>query len=170
MVARNSRRPISPPRSEPIDAALRYLAARPRSEVEVRRRLARAGYAAAAIDAVIEQLRAHGYVDDAAFASYWVEQRQTFRPRGARLLRAELWQRGVRTDLPDTDAERDAYRAAEKRAHQLAATGTDQRTFTTKLSQFLARRGFDWDVISPTVERLWGEVSTSSGSARAPTV
>jgi regulatory protein len=171
MAARNSRRPTSPLRSDPVDTALRFLATRPRSEAEVRRRLARAGFAAENIEAVLQRLRGSGLVDDEAFARYWVEQRQTFRPRGPRLLRAELRQHGISPTLPfELNAESDAYRAGAKRARTLR--GVDERVFKNRLGQHLARRGFDWDVISPTVERLWrevSEVSTSSGSARAPT-
>ena len=47
----------------------------------------------------------------------------------------------------------DAYRAAHKRARQLSAL--DERAFKTRLAQFLARRGFDWDTIAPIVDRLW---------------
>ena len=113
------------------------------------------------------QLRRLGLLDDAAFAQYWLEQRRQFRPRGTRLLRAELRQRGVASDLatqatatvePDLVAE-DAYRAARKRALQLAHL--DRQLFRTRIGQFLARRGFDWDVVTPTVDRLWAEVSTS---------
>jgi regulatory protein len=59
-----------PPQQAPsaIDVALRYLAQRPRSEQEVRRRLQRAGVADDAVDGVLVQLRQHGLVDDAAFA------------------------------------------------------------------------------------------------------
>ena len=147
----------------PIDVALRFLAQRPRSEQEVRRRLRRAGVAEAAEDAVIVQLRQHALVDDGAFAQYWVEQRQTFRPRGARLLRAELRQHGIAAAAAEAAAETtevsaadDAYRAAARRARQLAAA--DERAFKTRLAQFLARRGFDWQTISPVVDRLWREV------------
>jgi len=117
-----------------------------------------------AIDTVVAELKQHRLVDDAAFAQYWVEQRQTFRPRGARLLRAELRSHGVAT--PDAQAaaaavepsaDDDAYRAAQRRARQWGAL--DERTFKTKSSQFLARRGFSWDTISPVVDRLWREIS-----------
>jgi regulatory protein len=146
--------------------ALRFLGQRPRSEQEVRRRLVRAGQSQATIEGVLDSLRQHGLVDDTAFAGYWVEQRQTFRPRGARLLRAELRQRGVNaasavaaTDSLDASAVEDAYRAALKRARQLSAL--DERIFKGRLGQFLARRGFDWDTISSVVDRLWREVSRS---------
>jgi regulatory protein len=123
----------------------------------------------AAVDGVLERLRAHALVDDGAFAEYWVAQRQTFKPRGARLVRAELRQHGVDAASANAAAEtltdsavEDAYRAAYKRATQLAAV--DDRTFTTKLSQFLARRGFDWDTITPAVTRLQAERSAAPGS------
>jgi len=150
----------------PIDVALRFLAQRPRSEQEVRRRLRRAGVAEAAEEAVISQLRQHALVDDAAFAEYWVEQRQTFRPRGARLLRAELRQHGIdaraaeaAAETTEASASDNAYRAAQKRARQLGAA--DERAFKARLGQFLGRRGFDWDTISVAVDRLWEEIRKS---------
>jgi len=156
-----------PSQVAPIDVALRFLAQRPRSEQEVRRRLQRAGTDEAAVESVLERLRAHALVDDTAFAEYWVEQRQTFRPRGARLLRAELRQHGIDASAAEAAAETteasaadDAYRAAYKRARQL--TSADERAFKSRLAQFLARRGFAWDTISVAVNRLWDEVSMSS--------
>jgi regulatory protein len=147
----------------PIDVALRFLAQRPRSEQEVRRRLQRAGTDAAAIETVLERLRQHALVDDAAFAEYWVEQRQTFKPRGTRLLRAELRQHGIEATAAEAAAQTsaasatdDAYRAARKRARQLSSA--DERAFKSRLAQFLARRGFDWETISVAVNRLWEEI------------
>jgi regulatory protein len=142
------------------------LAQRPRTEYEVRQRLLRAGADEAAAEATVRQLRQHHLLDDAAFARYWIEQRQTFRPRGARLVRSELRQRGVDAataevalEALDDSGQADAYRAAAKRASQLRAL--DRQAFRSRLSGFLARRGFDWDIIGPVVERLWRDVSTS---------
>jgi regulatory protein len=146
----------------PIDVALRFLAQRPRTEQEVRRRLQQAGVDDAGMDTVLGRLRQSGLVDDTAFAQYWVEQRQTFRPRGARLLRAELRQHGIdaasaeaAAGTTQASAGDDAYRAAARRARQL--TSADERTFKSRLGQFLTRRGFDWDTIASVVNRLWDE-------------
>jgi regulatory protein len=117
----------------------------------------------AATEATLRQLRRHGLLDDAAFARYWLEQRQTFRPRGARVLRAELARLGVEAavareataSLDEAAATEDAYRAAARRAGQLR--GLERRAFEARLGAFLARRGFDWDTIAPVVERLWAE-------------
>jgi regulatory protein len=159
----------TPPRRRPspsaIDAALRYLAQRPRSEAEVRQRLRRAGIAPDEIEQTLAQLKRHGLIDDRAFAAYWVEQRRTFRPRGARLLQAELRAHGVGALLAAGGAvstDDDAYRAALKKARLLATL--DERTFRARLGQFLARRGFDWDTIAPTVDRLWCEQGAGSST------
>ena len=142
---------------------MRFLANRPRSELEIRRRLARAEVAEDVIEQVLTQLRGAELVDDAAFAAYWVEQRRTFRPRGPRLLQAELRQHGVSGELAATSAQQaaetadeDAYRVAVRKARQLPRH--DERVFRTRLAQLLARRGFDWDIIAPTVERVWQEI------------
>src|SRR5712691_2392169 len=156
---RPSRRAMAS-QAAPIDVALRFLAQRPRSEQEVRRRLRRAGADESAVETVLEQLRQHALVDDVAFAEYWVEQRQTFKPRGTRLLRAELRQHGIEATAAEAAAETsaasaldDAFRAAHKRARQLSSA--DERAFKSRLAQFLTRRGFDWETISAVVDRLW---------------
>jgi regulatory protein len=136
--------------------------------MEVRRRLRRAGVEEADVEGVLVRLRQHGVVDDAEFTRYWLDQRQTFKPRGARLLRAELRNLGIdsaaateATEAVSDTAGEDAYRAAAKKARLLGRL--DERTFKTRLAQFLARRGFDWETIAPVTERLWAE--TAAGAA-----
>jgi len=157
-----SPRPSENASEHALNTAVRFLAQRPRSEYEVRQRLRRGGADEAVIDGVVGKLRTHGLLDDAAFAEYWVEQRQTFRPRGVRLLRAELAHKGIERALAsdvaatvEGTADADAYRAARGRANQLRAL--DERTFKSRLGQWLGRRGYDWATIEPVVERLWSE-------------
>ena len=45
----------------------------------------------------------------------------------------------------------------ERAANPLLAAA-DEHTFKARLTQFLARRGFDWEAISQAVERLYQEV------------
>ena len=151
-------------RARAFESALVFLSYRPRSEREVRDRLARKQVPPSAIDQAIERLRRLGLVDDEAFARYWVEQRQTHRPRGARLLRQELFQKGIarETSAGAVEAgddqlapEEAAYRAAERRARSLRAA--DEREFTTRLGQFLLRRGFDYETARAACRRLWQE-------------
>ncbi|MDP8921426.1 MAG: RecX family transcriptional regulator [Chloroflexota bacterium] len=144
------------------DHALTFLGARPRSEREVRDRLGKHGYPEEITALVIEKLRGLDLIDDTAFAEYWVEQRQLHRPRGARLLRQELRQKGVPAEVVSEtleatpeDAE-DAYRSAIRKAQSLR--GLDERTFRQRLGAFLHRRGFGYEATSTTVRRLWSEL------------
>jgi regulatory protein len=149
-------------RARCYDAALRFLGPRPRSEREIRDRLAKHEFAPPMIDATVERLRRIGLVDDTAFAEYWVDQRQTHRPRGGRLLKQELRAKGVDAEvasaaLPEEDDEEGAYQAALRKAHSLRLA--DERTFRQRLGGFLQRRGFNYETTRSVVNRLWTEIN-----------
>jgi len=55
------------------------------------------------------------------------------------------------------DDEEAAYRAAAKRLHAL--TGLSREVFWRRLGGFLTRRGFSYDVVRPTLERCWNDIS-----------
>jgi regulatory protein len=136
---------------------LKYLGYRPRSTAEVRRYLRDKGFDEQVSDRVTMRLRRAGLLDDPAFAQYWVENRETFRPRGRRLLRQELRRKGIREELvaevlAEVDEESSAYRAAVGQAVKYARLDDDG--FREKMSSFLRRRGFDYEVVRETVSRL----------------
>ncbi|GAC1314646.1 MAG: hypothetical protein NVSMB2_04450 [Chloroflexota bacterium] len=104
-------------------------------------------------------------VDDSAFADYWVDQRRTFRPRGARLIQAELRQHGIAAplaqsataDLSDSAVE-DALRALGRRVErELARAPIDWSRVEARLSGLLARRGFEWSTIAAVLRRIRAE-------------
>jgi regulatory protein len=70
-------------------AALVLLSYRPRSVAEVRRRLLQKGHDPVLLEEVLEQLQGQKILNDEDFARFWVENRQSHRPRGSRALRAE---------------------------------------------------------------------------------
>jgi regulatory protein len=142
-----------------LNAALRLLSYRPRSEAEVRTRL-RPRFEEQAIDSVIVHLKARHMVDDVAFAQFWKENRESFSPRSKRMLILELRRKGIDsgviTDVVEAiDEEQSAYRAAEKKARYWAKE--DYYTFRRKLGAFLHRRGFSNEVANCIMERLWQE-------------
>jgi regulatory protein len=155
-------------RAGAMAAALRLLSYRPRSESELRQRLARRGTPPAQVDPTLQRLRELGLVDDAAFARAWVESRHRTSPRGRRLLRRELQAKGVDSDasrplLEQIDEEDAALRAAGRRALSLRALPDPQ--FRRRLSDFLRRRGFDYDTVRRTVEQLWRDVAEEQDTA-----
>ena len=143
-----------------LNAAFRYLAYRPRSEAEIRQRLLRRGFDSVTADNALARLKERGLVDDAAFARFWEDNRESFSPRSRRLTGLELRRKGLPADVIDSvvreiDETDCAYRAASVRAGRLPLS--DYQLFRRRLAAYLGRRGFDYDIIKETVDRLWEE-------------
>jgi regulatory protein len=142
------------------ELALNFLSYRPRSEREVRRRLAKKGFASPSVEAAVERLVRAKLLDDKDFARYWVENRTRFKPRGPYALRQELRQKGVADRIIDPlieelDEDENAYRAALKRLRRWKRMDTDERR--RKFTGYLQRRGFGYDSIRQAWERLVAE-------------
>ena len=143
------------------DRALRFLSYRPRSEGEMRRYLQGKKVSPAIEAEVVERLTSSGLLDNHAFASYWVENRESFKPRGRHALRYELRQKGLGEEiialaLEDIDEEDSAYRALINRARRVSPL--DRGSFRKKLGAFLRRRGFSYEAISAAIEQTWREM------------
>jgi len=156
-------------RERAMQQALLYLSYRAGSEAEIRQNLRKHEIPETVIEEILERLRRDGFANDKQFASAWVENRNTFRPRGRRALALELRQKGldettIEAALEDVDDETLAYEAGLKKAGKLKSTARssskdqDWSEFRKKMSGFLARRGFSYSVIAPTISRLWNEV------------
>ena len=165
--ARRDRREAIDDPAVVTDAAARFLAVRPRSVAETRRRLRDLGYRHDLVDRSVQQLADLGYLDDAAFARAWIESRDRARPRGAVALRRELALKGVdRSVIDEALGERGGATAAEPgtpgtTADQAPDVGaaarllerrlpalfreTDPRRRRQKAYALLARNGFDPD-------------------------
>lgn len=145
-----------------IEAALVFLAYRPRAEREVRDRLRRGSFSQEAIDHTITRLYEWRYLDDADFARRWVENRSQQRPRGQRLLQQELRHKGIDAEIArDAIAEADldevaaAEALARKRLQQ--TSGEDPQAVKRRVGAYLARRGYGFDVVRVALERAMGE-------------
>ena len=142
------------------EVALRLLSYRPRSEKEMRRRLARRGIGLRLIDDTVRRLRERGYLDDEAFARFWTETREATSPRSRRLIAQELRAQGVNAETATAATasvadEEAAYRAAGRRLNTFRSLDYD--TFRRRLGGFLVRRGFTYEVARRTVGRCWQE-------------
>ena len=144
-----------------FNQALDYLSYRPRSRSEVVTYLQKRELSEHQIETISHRLERAGLIDDEAFARFWVENRERFRPRGTRALRYELRGKGVSHEvidraLKDLDTTNSAYRAAARKARQLGHL--DRQTFNQKLVAYLARRGFEYDVARDVTARHWQEL------------
>ncbi len=153
------------------ERALRFLARRPRSTAEVRQNLRKHDTPDLVSDIVIERLLKVGYLDEEAFARFWVSDRERFKPKGRIALRYELRQKGVADSIIDkaleaVDSENSAYRAGAQRAPRLA--NLEKPAFRQKLGAYLLRRGFSHQVVWPVVAQLWEELDHETHEEEAP--
>ena len=151
-----------------MDAAAAFLAVRPRSVAETRRRLRHLGYPHTLVDGVVDRLVEIGYLDDAAFARAWVESRDRARPRGATALRRELALKGVDRSLvdevleerddaqPQSSDDQAAHRLLERRLPALMRE-PDERKRRHKAYALLARNGFDPETCRGAVNAVFTE-------------
>lgn len=146
-----------------VERALNYLSYRPRSREEVRRYLRRKETPPEVIEATLARLDRLDFVNDRSFATFWVENREQFKPLGSRALKHELRMKGVDREVVDElvsdeqDEERALLAARKKAEALLRAPSMDYATFRNRLGSFLQRRGFGYDVMARTVKTLWQE-------------
>jgi len=146
-----------------VNTAAHFLSYRPRSTAEIRRNLKEKDTPEAVIDAAIEKMAVMGYLDDAAFARYWVDNRSQFKPLSHRALRQELRQKGLADAVIDEalgdQSEPDlAYKAATTQVRKLR--NRTVKEFKTKINAFLQRRGFSYSTTQDVVGRLIESLET----------
>lgn len=147
------------------ERAMRQLARRPYSSAEVARFLRRHKHSDESIARVLEYLDQRKYVDDEAFAGYWVEQRESFRPRSRLALRQELSQKGLSSDLisqalETVDETTAARRLAEKQARRWQHLPEEE--FTQKVAGYLQRQGFPYSVVQIVVAEAWQSIQINT--------
>ena len=140
--------------------ALRFIAYRPRSEAEVRRRL-RLRFPTHLVDRVVADLVERSLIDDDEFARTWRDYRGRLSPRSAAAIRRELLAKGVSRDtaqeaVGDLDDVDGALRAGRKFARRLEHARYPD--FRRKLWAHLQRRGFGTSVARHTVSKIWEEL------------
>lgn len=146
------------------NSAVRYLGYRPRSQAEIERNLRDKGYAPEVTEHVIARLRQEQYLDDEAFAQFWLENRERFRPRGRQALRYEMKQKGldpavIESTLADLDEDESAWSAIEGKFYRWKSL--EEQEFKQKVMAFLSRRGFNYETASGAANRAWASLNES---------
>ncbi len=138
------------------DKVLKFATLRPRSEKEIQDYFKRKKYHISIYDSLLEKLRHFELLGDKKFAEWWVEQRIQFKSKSKRVIQMELRQKGVEKEIIDEvlgetkiDEEKMARELIEKKAYKWK--GLDPRSARQKMSQYLAGRGFNWEIISKIV-------------------
>lgn len=127
-----------------FNGALSFLSYRPRSEWEVRHKLKFKTKDEKLIESIVEKLKTIGQINDSDFAKWFIDQRNTFRPKGKRAISMELRRLGVKTKVHSDISDTELAKRALKKYH-----GDKDKP---KIQRFLASRGFDWETIEDVVQ------------------
>ena len=132
------------------DKLYRYIGIRPRSEKEIRDHFKD--------EKIVKKAKSLNLINDLDFAKWWVEQRQTFRPKGKILLKLELKQKGISDEIINevlsnfsSDTQQILLIAQKKLSRYKNLPILDQKQ---KLLAFLLRRGFEFDEAKSAVDSL----------------
>lgn len=152
-------------RTTVLDKALDLLAVRARSSRDLGIRLRRAGANDGDIDWALDRLTRQGFVDDASYARQVARAKVLAGGVSRRRVVTALRKRGVSAEVADEaidatlqdvslDEEGAALAAAQKRLRALRSL--DERTRRQRLYAFLARRGYDGDVVRRVLKQVLG--------------
>jgi len=144
--------------------ALEYSLMRPHSQYELSQYLYRKtrdtltktgsikkGVSKALTERVYDRIILKGYVNDEAFARYWVENRQLRKGISKRKLQAELAAKGVERSIVESllsETERSDEEEIQKIIEKKAGRYADEQ----KLTAYLARQGFGYEDIKQAIE------------------
>ncbi len=130
------------------NAALNYIAIRPRSRWEIESYLARKKASPELAEQIIKKLEKLDLINDEAFARAWIENRKLLNPRSHRKLVAELRAKRISDEVitkvleKNAEEEREILKLlVERKRHQTKYKDD------LKLAQYLSRQGFNYEDI-----------------------
>jgi regulatory protein len=138
----------------------RYLTARARSRKELRQYLAKKGVPDDLVDATLDEMAEDGYIDDVEFSASYGRYLVEYRGLARRGVLMELRRKGVSAEDADAgldalfeEEEYDEFELARRLVERKAVglEGLEPRKFRQRLTGYLQRRGFGFDVINRTL-------------------
>ena len=146
--------------SKAMDKAIRFLGYRARTEKEVYDKLKEKEFDEKVIQKTIIKLKKMGYLSDKKFIESWVKDRINTKPEGKKLLQIELRQKGIDENQAKKQVDKlinekteilmaqKAFKKASKQYNKLS-----DREKRQKITAYLARRGFDWQLIKNLLDQ-----------------
>lgn len=137
-----------------------YLIDQTYSKVQMVERLNHKGFGQKVIDTTLENLEQRGHIKDEKYAKSWVNRRQHSKPRGKKMLKYELTNKGVDKTtvnrvvegIDDAEEAGLALEVAQKQAKRYKSLPPD--VAKRRIHGFLLRRGFDYETIQRIIKRV----------------
>ncbi len=146
-----------------LASAYHYLSYRARTKKEMKdyleKKAAKYNFSSEVVEAVFLRLTEEGYINDEVFIESFIYSRGQNKPKGGYALIAELQQKGIPRNLIEEylagnpiDEHSLATCALTKIWYRISRLPKLERT--KKATDFLLRRGFQYDVIKKTIEEF----------------
>jgi regulatory protein len=142
-------------------AAFRLLSYRIRSCQELADKLKEKGFSKEVVKTVVKDLKRIDYLNDSDFSKEFVESRLIHNPKGKKLLRYELIQKGVESKIIDKVIEEKIPPEKEENIAKVLARkvwnrkkGLEENKRKMQTYNYLARRGFPISLIVETIKKL----------------
>lgn len=141
-----------------LDKLLRFATLRPRSEKEIKDYFWRKKIHESLVPDLLKKLRRLKLLDDLEFAKWWVDSRIA-QGKSRRSMIYDLRFKGVKKEVID-EVLREAPVDEGKMARELLAKkaykwkSLSSRETRLKMSQYLAGKGFGWEVIEKVVDEV----------------
>lgn len=143
--------------SKSFDKTLRFVMTRPRSMKEVNDYFRRKEIDKSLQQNIIDRLIKLELLNDKKFTKWWVEQRLEFKHKSKKDITFELRQKGIDSqtinnvlDDSEIDESKIAKEIIAKKLYKWQKF--DEKTQKQKISQYLAGKGFGWDIINSALK------------------
>jgi len=145
--------------------ALDYLSRRMHSEKDLNQKLQKKGFSTETIQRLIDDFRTAGYLNDTQFAVAYVADCIQKRPIGRRSLYQRLRLKGIDKEIIndvltatlETEKEETIALAAARKKLRVSRSQFEKLDINKRrqrLAQFLAQRGFEWEIIGHVIDEV----------------
>jgi regulatory protein len=145
-------------------SALNYISRRHHSKSEIRVKLKQKKFDPIHIEQVLSELEQHSYIDDAAFARIFTDERVKTKNWGKNKVKAELIKRGVpskiieeiiREKFSDHSELEAGFELAQRKFKVLSKRNLGHKKIQVSIYSFLVSRGYDYDSCKQIVGKLF---------------
>ncbi len=137
------------------DKIMNYVLFKMRTISEVRKKCQRLNLEESYIDDVIEYLIDAGYLDDKKYADKYVQNVFRLKNASRNEIKIDLMRKGVNSDIIDNAVDtEEAYDFEVKSCEYVAQKKFKTTPDVLKLRKYLVSKGYDYDVISKTIDNL----------------
>jgi regulatory protein len=150
-------------------AALNFVSYKPRTQMQVSRKLRTKGYTNDEIDIALKFLAEFNYIDDTNFANSYVKDYLARKPVSKNKLLQSMMAKGIPRDealsalddkLDDDSELENAISAGRKKIKTIKATS--RKEIHEKLYRYLAGQGYRFDIIRQATDELTKDLQSSA--------